>query len=101
MYLYLEINLSKLTILLKSKIKSIINKELHYELITKLVFNGIMKNNQQTRTFRSKINQLNNFIRAVYLETVLSQSYQIKLAVRVILKTNYLKQSCNSNLSFS
>ena len=45
MYLYLETNLNKLMNLLKSKIKNIINEELRFLLIAKLVFTGIKKNN--------------------------------------------------------
>ena len=56
MYLYPEIDLSKLTNLLKPKIKSIINEEPYFALITKTVFTGMKKNNQQTRIFQSKIN---------------------------------------------
>ena len=72
MYLHPEINLNKLMSLLKAKIKSIINEEPHFTLISKLVFTRIKKNNQQTRIFQSKINQLNHAIKAVYLETVIS-----------------------------
>ena len=72
----------------------------YFTLLVKPIFSGIKKT-QQTHSFRSKINQLNEIIKAVHLETVLLQSYQITSAVRAILKTDYLKQFYNLNISFS